>query len=193
MDTSNFQTALGAALETPSQKYAEMLTDYQKLALNQELTDEDAERLAQIYAEAEQCPLLNFLLTELDHRLNSQLGLLSNDAIEDYKNQQAWLRERLEQTPFEHDHRQDVQRMLAESGFYEGPIDGVLGKRSAEAIRQRNTRAQKLLSERGFYKKEIDGLLGKFSIEAVKDFQKSKSLEDNGVPNHETLLALQSE
>jgi murein L,D-transpeptidase YcbB/YkuD len=193
MDTNIFQTDLGAALETTKQKYAEMLTDYHKLALDKELADEDADQLDQIYAEAEQHPMLNFFLTEIDHRLNRKLGLLSNDALECHKNQQAWLRDQLEQAPFDHDHRQEVQRMLAELGFYQGPIDGVLGDRSAQAIKQMNTRIQELLSKRGFYNKSIDGLFGKFSIEAMKNFQKSKSLQNHGVPNRETLLALQPE
>lgn len=193
MNTSDSQTELSAAVATTSQKYAELLTDYQELALYSELTDEDADRLDHIYAVAEKHPMLSFLMTEIDHGLNHRLGLLTDVAVEDYKNQQAWLRERLEQTPFEHDHRQEVQRMLADEGFYEGPIDGVLGNRSTQAIKQMTTQMQELLSQQGFYKKNIDGLFGKFSIEAVKAFQQSKLLDDSGVPNKETFLALQSE
>jgi murein L,D-transpeptidase YcbB/YkuD len=193
MNTSDFQTELSAALKTTSQTYAELLANYHELALRIELSDEDTEQLDQIYAEAEKHPMLNFLLSEIDHSLNHRLGLLNETAIESYKDQQAWLRERLEQTPFEHDHHQEVQRMLADEGFYEGPIDGVFGSRSTQAIQQMNTQMQELLSQRGFYNRRIDGLFGEFSIKAIKDFQKSKSLEDNGIPNRETFLALQAE
>lgn len=193
MDTDDLQTELIAALLTTTQDYAELLADYQELALCRELTDEAADRLDQIYAEAEDHPMLNFLLTELDHVINCRLGLLDGEAVNGYKDQQAWLRERLEQKPLENNHCQEVQRMLAEIGFYEGPIDGVLGNRSSQALKQMTTQMQKHLSQRGFYTKDIDGLFGKFSSEAVKEFQKSKSLEDSGVPNRETLIALQSD
>lgn len=193
MNKKDCQTELTAALITATQVYSELLADYQELSLCSELTEKDAARLDQIYAEAEVHPMLNFLITELDHSLNHQLGLLSEESVESYKNQQAWLRERLEQSPLEHDYRQEIQRMLADAGFYEGPIDGVIGSRSTQAIRAMTTQMQELLSKRGFYKKNIDGEFGRFSVEATKDFQKSKALKDSGVPDKETLLALRSE
>lgn len=189
----DYSIGLGAALAATSQTYSALLADYKELALRKELTDEDSERLDQIYAEAEAHPMLNFLITEIDHIINKQLGLLSDDAIKGYQDQQAWLRERLEQTPFEHDHHHEVQRMLADEGFYEGPIDGVLGRRSTDAIKQMTTQLQQRLSDRGFYDKSIDGEFGKFSSEAVKKFQQSRSLKDSGVPNKETLIALRNE
>lgn len=193
MQTNDCSTELSAALVKTSQDYAELLADYQELVLRHELTDEAAARLDQIYAEAEKHSMLNFLLTEIDHGLSQRLGLLSDEAIQGYQDQQAWLRERLEQTPFEHDHHQEVQRMLADEGFYEGPIDGVLGSRSSDAIRRMTFQLQERLSARGFYTKTIDGEFGKFSSEAVKAFQQSKSLIDSGVPNKETLIALRTE
>ena len=193
MNTNDHPAELSAALAATSQTYASLLADYKELALCHEITDEAADRLDQIYAEAEINPVLNFLLTEMDHIINKQLGLLSEQAIKGYQDQQAWLRERLEQTPFEYDHHHEVQRMLADEGFYEGPIDGVLGRRSTDAIKQMTTQLQERLSERGFYKKTIDGEFGKFSSAAVKAFQQSKALKDSGVPNKETLLALRNE
>ena len=194
METNENQSMLIAALLATTQQHDELLTNYQELALSSELTDTAADQLDQIYEEAEKDPMLNFLLTEIDHTLNHRLGLLTDDAIEGYKDQQAWLRERLEQKPFEHSNCEEVQRMLAEAGFYEGPIDGVLGSRSTQALRQMTTQVQERLSQRGFYNKEdIDGFLGKSSHQAVKAFQQSKSLEDSGLPNRETLIALSSE
>jgi len=193
MYTDDYSTELSAALMATSQTYAALLADYQELALRNELSDAATDRLDQIYAEAEKHPMLSFLLTEMDYGINKRLGLLSDKAIRDYKDQQAWLRERLEQTPFEHDHHQEIQRMLADEGFYEGPIDGVLGSRSTDAIKKMTTQLQERLSARGFYDKDIDGEFGKFSSEAVRAFQQSKSLKDSGVPNKETLIALRTE
>ncbi|MEM6597483.1 MAG: peptidoglycan-binding domain-containing protein [Cyanobacteria bacterium P01_D01_bin.36] len=193
MSTNDYSNELSAALVTTSHTYTALLADYQELALCHELTDKDADRLDQIYAEAEKDQMLNFLLTEIDHGINKRVGLLSDEAIEGYQDQQAWLRERVEQTPFEHDHHQEVQRMLADEGFYEGPIDGVLGSRYTDAIKEMTTQLQERLSVRGFYKRNIDGEFGRFSSEAVKAFQQSKSLKDSGVPNKETLSALRSD
>lgn len=190
---SDCQHELIPALLQASEDYADLLTDYKEIALCNELSEEAEGRLEQIYAEAEEQPMLNFLLTELDHILNRQLGLLDSVAIEGYKDQQAWLRERLEQAPFEYAHRQQVQKMLAEEGFYEGPIDGVFGNRSTQAMERLNTQVQELLHERGLYTAQIDGVFGRHSIKAVRAFQKSKALEDSGTPNRETFLALQSE
>lgn len=193
MDSNGIQAELFAALDEVKEKYSGLLTDYQRIVLTNELTDQHSERLEDIYAEAERHPMLNFLLTEIDHKLNTQLGLLSDEAVETYRDQQSWLREHLEQIPFGYQHRHNVQRLLAEEGFYEGPIDGVFGPRSTQAIRRMNTRIQQLLSKKGFYHKDIDGLIGKFSVDAIKEFQKSRDLTDNGIPNRETLTALKSE
>lgn len=193
MDNNDAQTELVAALDKVKATYSWLLADYQEIALSNELTDAASQRLEEIYEEAETHPMLNFLLTEIDHNLNRQLGLLSDTAVKTYKDQQAWLREHLEQMPFNYDHRQDVQRLLAEEGLYQGPIDGVFGPRSTKAMKRMNTRIQKLLYKKGFYDKKIDGLIGKSSVEAIKAFQKSKNLEGSGVPDRKTLTALKSE
>ena len=194
MDTNDSQTDLLAALLTATKQHDELLTNYQELSLCNELTDKASDQLDQIYAKALNDPMLNFLLTEIDHILNSYLGLLSDEAVGGYKDQQAWLRERLEQTPFEHRNCQEVQKMLAEAGFYEGPIDGVIGPRSTQALKQMTIQIQENLSQRGFYNQDdIDGFFGRSSRQAVKAFQQSWSLEDSGLPNRETLIALRSE
>lgn len=193
MDSSDAQTELVTALDEVQLKYAKLLSDYQEIALTHELTDADSVRLEAIYAEAESHPMLNFLMTEIDQNLNRQLGLLDDGDIEAYKDQQAWLREHLEQMPFDYEYRQDFQRLLAEEGFYKGPIDGVLGPRSAKAMKRMNIRIQELLSQKGFYDKDIDGLISEFSVEAIKAFQKSRDLQDSGIPDRETLTALKSE
>ena len=191
MNANDFQAELVSALLKVTQEHAELLANYQELALCKELSDEAADRLDQIYAVVEHHPMLNFLLTEIDHTLNCRLGLLTEEAVKDYKDQQAWLRERLEQKPFENSHCQELQKMLAATGFYEGPIDGVLGHRSNQAFKQMTIQLQEYLSHREFYTKDIDGQFGKFTSEAVKAFLQSKSLEDSCVPNRETFSALQ--
>lgn len=182
------------ALKTASeQTYACLLADYEELALSNRLTEAAADRLDQIYAEAERDPVLNFLIDELDRVLNNQLGLLSAECVEGYKDQQAWLRERLEQVPFDLDHRQQVQKMLLAAGFYDGPIDGVFGQRSSEAIQRLHMQLQKRLHKEGFYHKDIDGIFGESSMAAVKAYQQSRSLDDSGIPDEKTVQTLLSE
>lgn len=173
-----------------SQADTDTLTDYYRLIQQTELTDEDAELLAAIYTKAEASPLLNFIINELDYVVNQRLGLLDDSDIEGYKDQQAWLREHLEQMPLDREYRKEMQQLLSEEGFYKGPIDGILGKRSTKAIDSYFRRVQELLHQRGLYEKNVDGVIGEYSIEAVKQFQRAKALKEDGVPGRETFTAL---
>jgi murein L,D-transpeptidase YcbB/YkuD len=173
--------------------YLPKLNNYCSLALSQELIDHEADKLAAIYTEAEDDPLLNFFITELDHILGERLGLLDARAIENYKNQQAWLREHLEQTLFDQTHRVEIQEILQRQELYHGPLDGIWGERSSQALTQFRKRVQKRLQEQGFYHGEIDGVFGERSVTAVMQFQRSRHLVDDGVAGKKTLSALQLE
>jgi murein L,D-transpeptidase YcbB/YkuD len=127
---------LVARLTQASQRYTSKLSEYCELASRSELTDEEADQMAAIYSEAEQEPWLNFFINELDYLLGQQIGWLSPEVIEDYKNQQSWLREHLQEMPIDQEYRMEVQRLLQEHNFYDGPIDGVLGERSVAAVKQ---------------------------------------------------------
>lgn len=141
-----------------SQRYAATLAEYQRLALQSELTEAEADRMAAIYTEAEAFPLLNFLINELDYRLGQHLGLLSDDKLKEYQDQQAWLREHLQGMPFDHEYRRKVQQLLREQKFYDGAIDGVLGERSVAAVEQFQ-RAQQL---------KEDGVPGQHTFAALQ-------------------------
>ena len=181
---------LNDAVSQACQADANLLAEYYKLTLKEELTDAEAARLERIYTKAEASPLLNFLINELDYIVNQRLGLLTISAVENYKDQQAWLREHLEQMPLDREYRKEMQQLLSEEGFYKGPIDGILGKRSTKAIDLYFRKVQELLHERGLYEKDVDGVLGEHSIEAVKQFQRATALKEDGVPGKETFTAL---
>lgn len=168
-----------------------ILAEYCRLATCSELSDEDADHLADIYEKAESDVLLSFLINEFDCILNQRLGLLNLESLEVYKNQQSWLREHLEEMPFDSDHRKDMQIMLKELNYYQGPIDGVLGKRYEKSIAKFHRRVQQLLAEKGFYRDEVDGVFGEHSICAVKEFQKAEDLKNDGILGIETFLKLQ--
>lgn len=182
--------SLSNAINKACQADADILAEYYNLTLKDELTDEDADRLAAIYTKAEASPLLNFLINELDHIVNQKLGLLDVSFVETYKDQQAWLREHLEQMPLDRECRKEMQQLLSEEGFYKGAIDGVLGKRSTKAIVRYFRKVQELLHEGGLYEKKIDGVIGEHSIEAVKQFQRANALKEDGVPGRQTFTAL---
>lgn len=181
------------ALVEASRAYVAILADYYKLSLRSELSENDVNRLSDIYNNAEQDPLLNFFINEADRILGQRLGLLDEECLNDYKDQQAWLREHLEQTLLERNHRIEAQTLLQERGFYVGPIDGVWGDRSVEAVTQYRIKVQELLQEKGLYQGRIDGELGNHSITAVQQFQQLYNLKQDGVPGRQTFSVLQWE
>ncbi|MEM6866910.1 MAG: peptidoglycan-binding domain-containing protein [Cyanobacteria bacterium P01_C01_bin.121] len=184
--SSNISVRLTAA----SQKRKGKLAEYYRLSLCGELSDEDAERLEQIYEEAKFDPCLNFLIEEVDYFINRRLGLLDESSHLDYENQKSWLREHLQEVPLDEAARKAMQKLLQEFNYYKGPIDGVIGSRSTEAIQQFHQDAQRTLAERGFYHHEIDGIFGIDSITAVKQFQKTEKLKEDGVLGRETSVKL---
>lgn len=173
--------------------YATQLSEYAELALRPELTEQDADRLNEIYEAAEKDLLLNFFITELDDILNTWLGLLNGDEIKRYTDQQAWLREHLEQISLDCKRRKEMQQLLQQLGIYDGPIDGVLGKRSAKAIEEWYRQTQTLLQQQGLYDKKVDGYPGEYTLKAVKQFQKTHALKDDGIPDQQTLSALKAQ
>ena len=176
-----------------SQLYADWLAQYCQLWLRSELTEAEVEWMEAIYTKAERDPLLNFLITEFDRILGERVGLLNEQSIEAYKNQQAWIREHLEQVPFEQDFLVATQRFLKEVGFYNGPLDGVWGKRSRKAAMKYRKKVQRLLQQKGLYAGGIDGELGNLSVSAVQQFQVSHNLKNDGVPGRQTFAVLQNE
>lgn len=175
-----------------SRTYADTLTQYCQLWLQSELTDEEADQIAAIYTKAESDPLLDFLITEYDRILGERVGLINEKFVQSYENQQAWLREHLEQVPFEQSHLIATQKFLKVAGFYTGPVDGVWGDRSRQSAMDYRKTVQKLLRQKGLYKGDIDGELGKYSVNAVQAFQSKHNLKKDGVPGEQTFAELQS-
>jgi len=171
--------------------YEEIIREYTLIALKSELTDVEIEFLDSIFTEAEQDWFLNLLLGELDFLIGQRLGLLDEASVERYKDQQAWLREHLEQILLEQDNLIEAQMFLQEVGFYKGPIDGIWGTRARTAATQYRMEAQHLLQQRGLYCGDIDGEMGNQSVIAVQEFQKSQNLEPNGVLLRHTFSMLQ--
>jgi murein L,D-transpeptidase YcbB/YkuD len=117
------------------QQYHLKVMDYCRLSSSPNLSEEDADRLEAIMAEAESDEVLNFWLIEVDHILAHRLGLLDELHSASYANQQAWLREYLvPQIQEDLTHKRELQELLRRKECYEGPVDGVFGKDSLKAV-----------------------------------------------------------
>jgi hypothetical protein len=76
----------------------QIVLEYGKLATLINPSEAEADRLADILADACENDVLSFWLAEVDHCLGHHLGLLDEDDREDYLDQQALLRERFGQS-----------------------------------------------------------------------------------------------
>jgi hypothetical protein len=170
--------------------YGDRLIQYTQLWLKSELSDAEAEQLDALYTEAETDSLLSFAITVYDRILGEQTGLIDPQAIKSYKDQQAWLREHLEQVLLEQDDFINAQEFLQEAGFYKGPLDGVWGIRSRTAVTEYRREVQQLLHQKGLYSGNIDGEMGQQSVLAVQAFQKSQNLKRDGVAREQTFYRL---
>jgi murein L,D-transpeptidase YcbB/YkuD len=120
--------------------YESRVLEYFALAVKQELSpdlcDQDADRLGAILEEAESDSMLHFWINEADYMIGLRMGLLEDEHLKLYQDQQAWLNEYLEvQNPENLDHYRRVQKLLQTKGFYQGPVDGVFDNDSREAVK----------------------------------------------------------
>lgn len=70
-----------------------LVLEYAKLATRTSLTDAEADRLGEILQTANDSPVLNFWIAEVDHVISHRLNLLNEDDRESYKDQQVMMRE----------------------------------------------------------------------------------------------------
>ncbi|PSB05223.1 hypothetical protein C7B76_31830 [filamentous cyanobacterium CCP2] len=84
---------LTSILEATTDQVRDMAIDYGLLISLPELTEEEGDRLQEILDFACEDGALSFWISELDHIVAHQTGLLSPDCRKDYENKKAWLRE----------------------------------------------------------------------------------------------------
>lgn len=113
-----------------SLKYKEVIREYCFLATQNRLTEDQADRMAEIFQQAQSEPLLSFLIDESDHLVAHQLGLIDEEFV---KQQQAKLGQSIRQTR-QKQWIKKVQTMLKNIGLYAGSIDGICGPKTQEAI-----------------------------------------------------------
>ena len=122
-------------------QHARVLQDYYLLGLKPSLDRQEEEIIDQILQLAEDDELLNSLLIEIDDIIAQKQGLTSEESYEEYKDELAWMREYLiqhdwvKQQVHDKERCKQVQALLSELGFYNGPQDGLIGHRTLEAIK----------------------------------------------------------
>lgn len=120
-----------------SHNYQGILLEYCFLAALPTLSEEQADYLDRILAQAETDEILNFLLIEFDHVIAKKLNLLSDQHLPQYEDQQAYLREHLVRfTPEDPAYYRELQKLLRDQGWYRGLVDGVFGEDSRQAVKQ---------------------------------------------------------
>lgn len=132
----------------------ELVKEYCLISSKQSLSEQDADRLEAIISQAEDDGRLDFWLDEADHFLAHELCLSTGKTLYPFEteNQKAVLREHLEfwsKRYLESDEAVEmikeieefiesgsfeVQKSLQKKGFDPGPIDGVVGPRTQDAI-----------------------------------------------------------
>lgn len=126
-----------------------IVREYCSLAVKEDLCEDDETRMREILELAEADGLLDFWLNEADHFLAHELDLTNRESICRFENQQAHLREHLDNGKTEDaclvlldeiEYRlktyvREVQQTLREKGFNPGPIDGILGVKTEAALK----------------------------------------------------------
>jgi hypothetical protein len=133
-------------------QYQPILQEYQKLFLKKQLTEQDANRLDQIFAQAMEDGALTTLIDELDHALGHQLNMIDTPSVE--QSRCEWVRlldqEHIDLTiaNASSPELRDAQKQLEKEGYYNGIIDGVYGPKTQNAF-QKLREAIKSLSQQG--------------------------------------------
>ena len=143
-----------------SGKYSNILHEYCELAAIPELSEADSDRLSQILEQACSDRALGFLLNELDFFIAKKLELLNQESVSNYKDQQAFLREHLNQeenSECNPKYAKSLQQKLKSLNYYSGPIDGVLGSRTTDSLKQFQTSKQ--LEADGIPRPQINEIL----------------------------------
>lgn len=134
-----------------------LVKEYSYIASQERLSEQDADRLSEIIELAQEDSCLDFWMNEVDHFLDHELGLVTGKFIYPFEtaNQTQVLAEHLnfwmqrgeemnqsdgavelleEIQEFLRSGTRDVQKKLHTQGFDPGPIDGVVGPRTQDAI-----------------------------------------------------------
>lgn len=153
-----------------SEFHIKEVLNYCRLASRATLSEEEADRIAEILQLAQSDSLLDFLINEADHFLAHHLDLIDESFI---KNDQAKLREFL---------------IIPNNNDCDTSL--VWNQNLNYGIQNLSKRLQQELKQEGFYPGPIDGVYGPRTQQALKNFYHAKKLDSKGVELPETLALL---
>lgn len=145
-----------------SKAHLAVLREYYKLECQQTLSEEEADRIEEILDQAQQDPLLDFLIDEVDHVLGHEFRLIDEKFIQEQQNK---LKPKIEFAWMENQLRshspslEEAQTCLKKEGLYSGQIDGVFGPITKQAFRALRRRVLELLEKQGLSTDSIEGIL----------------------------------
>jgi hypothetical protein len=153
--------------------YLNLIRDYCQLAIQPDLSDDDAERLGQLLHQAKSDSILDFWIQEADHFLDHELGLCDDGKIYVYQNeiQKVTLRKHL-------------------ARLWENEAAGELMEDLREDLRQGAMLVQQQLKDLGFDPGQIDGIPGPKTQQAIARFQQQHHLPENGIADETTQASL---
>lgn len=140
-----------------------VVSEYCTLSVLDRLTEQQADRIAEILNQATQDPLLSFLLDEADHAIGHLMNLIN---VEETREEQAVLRRAIDQnwiawlltkakakngSLVPQYALKQAQASLKKQGLYQAEIDGVCGEKTREAFQQLEAKFHQYLKRNGLY------------------------------------------
>ena len=157
-----------------------IVSEYFTLSVLNKLTNQQADRIADILKQAEKDPLLSFLLDEADHAVGHLLNLIN---VEETRAEQDVLRRAIDRNWItwsltkarirdgssvpQYTLRQ-AQACLKQQGLYQAEIDGVCGKKTREAFQQLEEKFHHHLKRNGLYPETGQGAQNIETNEAIR-------------------------
>ena len=180
--------------------YRPLFSEYCQLATCAELSEAQANRMLEILDKAQEDSILDFLITEADHIIAHELGLMEEKNKQRIHQWQYFLDRMVFSDGSETMEvligklqrlTGQLQNQQPENGFALNPNDGVVerqtpatvqafktakgtGDRNGDVTRQLQSR----LREEGFDPGPVDGVLGQRTQEAVQAFKTAKGTSD---------------
>ena len=143
---SSISNAAQNQLLSEIHKRKDVVLEYLQLAVLDRLTDLQANRMEEIFQQAEADPLLGFLIDEADHIAGHELNLIDSGYIAEQQEKLAqildgsWIQLIIEKSRLKEYAQlpqktvKVAQTRLKKRGFYSGEIDGVCGKETKAAF-----------------------------------------------------------
>jgi len=154
-------------LKTCQDYLINIVSEYFTLSVLDKLTEQQADRTADILMRAEEDPLLSFLLDEADHAIGHLLNLIN---VEETRAEQELLRRTMDKnwitwsitkakiktkahegSSVSQYTLKQAQASLKKQGLYQAEIDGVCGQKTRQAFQQLEAKFHQHLKRNGLY------------------------------------------